>query len=48
LIFSTNSNAGHSTADGIHALNVFVKKPFIDEAPDLEEAESFSRQDSAS
>lgn len=29
----------HTASNGIHAINVFVKKPFIDEAPDLEEAE---------
>ena len=29
----------HTADKGIHALNVFVKKPFIDMAPDSEEAE---------
>lgn len=29
----------HTVDKGIHALNVFVKKPFIDMAPDSEEAE---------
>ena len=29
----------HTSLNGIHALNVFVKKPFIDMAPDSEEAE---------
>lgn len=29
----------HTTTNGIHALNVFVQKPFIDTAPDSEEAE---------
>lgn len=29
----------HTNEKGIHALNVFVKKPFIEEAPDLEEVE---------
>lgn len=29
----------HTAANGVHALNVFVKKPFIETAPDSEEAE---------
>jgi len=29
----------HTNSNGIHALNVFVRKPFIDMAPDSEEAE---------
>ncbi len=29
----------HTTTNGIHALNVFVQKPFIEVAPDSEEAE---------
>lgn len=29
----------HTTVKGIHALNVFVKKPFIETAPDSEESE---------
>ncbi|MBO5274669.1 MAG: methyltransferase domain-containing protein [Clostridia bacterium] len=29
----------NTSVNGIHALNVFVKKPFISEAPDLEDAE---------
>ena len=29
----------HTRSNGIHALNVFVKKPFIDMAPDSEDAE---------
>ena len=29
----------HTSSNGIHALNVFVKKPFIDMAPDSEDAE---------
>ncbi|RAZ24149.1 XRE family transcriptional regulator, partial [Klebsiella oxytoca] len=28
----------HTTMHGIHALNVFVAKPFIEAAPDSEEA----------
>lgn len=29
----------HTAMNGIHAINVFVKKPFIEDAPDSEEAE---------
>lgn len=32
----------HTTANGIHALNVFVEKPFIEAAPDREEAEQMN------